>query len=389
MDLISGRWAVYSETLPRSGSMRNGELYELPTLEHHTSGRESSSSPDDALLRTLCAAEAEGGPLHPDVARQRGQTLRLTGQVLAMTGGLLPTPEAADASGGRVSKDLGGKRPSGAKRSVTLATAVHHRLLPTPQANIADNAGSQDPAKRRAGGHSVSIQDVAEHELTPTASTEGSNHVDSPEGGPGEVVCRVWGAADPQEVCERTPRGQGRVSAEDALLATVREHEVHRDEERAPLPGAEAPGGDVRGMRDDQCFACAPQGPQPIERCSGEPGDPMRIVPPQAPLAGGPRKATRGDTKWGRFAPAIRRWESVLGRDAPAPTVPSTRDGRGRLNPRFCEWMMGLPDGWVTECGLSRSAELRILGNGVVPRQATTALTEMRAVLENRVARAA
>lgn len=37
---------------------------------------------------------------------------------------LLPTPEASDGSGGRVSAEVGGKRPSGAKRAVTLATAA-------------------------------------------------------------------------------------------------------------------------------------------------------------------------------------------------------------------------------------------------------------------------
>jgi DNA (cytosine-5)-methyltransferase 1 len=45
---------------------------------------------------------------------------------------LLPTPAAADGSGGRVSSEMGGTRESGAKRSITLATAVHHKLLPTP-----------------------------------------------------------------------------------------------------------------------------------------------------------------------------------------------------------------------------------------------------------------
>ena len=39
------------------------------------------------------------------------------------------------------------------------------------------------------------------------------------------------------------------------------------------------------------------------------------------------------------------------------------------------EWMMGLPEGWVTDLGLSRTAELKMLGNGVVPQQAALALT--------------
>jgi hypothetical protein len=37
------------------------------------------------LLRTPTAAEVEGGPVSPEVAKAKGQTLRLTGQVLALT----------------------------------------------------------------------------------------------------------------------------------------------------------------------------------------------------------------------------------------------------------------------------------------------------------------
>jgi len=35
---------------------------------------------------------------------------------------------------------------------------------------------------------------------------------------------------------------------------------------------------------------------------------------------------------------------------------------------------MGLPDGWITDCGLSRNDELKACGNGVVPQQAELAL---------------
>jgi DNA (cytosine-5)-methyltransferase 1 len=38
--------------------------------------------------------------------------------------------------------------------------------------------------------------------------------------------------------------------------------------------------------------------------------------------------------------------------------------------------MMGLPDGWVTDVpGLSVNAQLKALGNGVVPQQAALALS--------------
>lgn len=43
-------------------------------------------------------------------------------------------------------------------------------LLPTPEAYQGSRGGSQPPSKRRAGGHSVALQDVVEHTLpTPQA----------------------------------------------------------------------------------------------------------------------------------------------------------------------------------------------------------------------------
>ena len=85
-----------------------------------------------------------------------------------------------------------------------------------------------------------------------------------------------------------------------------------------------------------------------------------------------------GDLAWGRYAPAIRRWESVLGRPAPAPTVPGT-NGRPRLSPYLVEWMMGLEPGHVTGHGLKPAACLKMLGNGVVPQQAELALRMLAA----------
>ena len=46
----------------------------------------------------------------------------------------------------------------------------------------------------------------------------------------------------------------------------------------------------------------------------------------------------------------------------------------GKLNAKFVEYMMGLPSGWVTDLDLSRSQQLKMLGNGVVPQQAYYAL---------------
>lgn len=77
--------------------------------------------------------------------------------------------------------------------------------------------------------------------------------------------------------------------------------------------------------------------------------------------------------QWGAYESAIERWEHVIGRPAPRPTEPG-RNGE-RLSPRFVEWMMGLPAGHVTNVpDLSRNAQLKALGNGVVPQQAALAL---------------
>ena len=73
------------------------------------------------------------------------------------------------------------------------------------------------------------------------------------------------------------------------------------------------------------------------------------------------------------YGPAIARWEHILGRPAPDPTIP-TRSKLGRnLNHRFVEWMMGLPVGWVTDPVERRTTALRLLGNGVVPQQSALA----------------
>lgn len=80
------------------------------------------------------------------------------------------------------------------------------------------------------------------------------------------------------------------------------------------------------------------------------------------------------ETNWGKFEPAIRRWEQVIDRPAPAPTKPDGKDGAHRLSSKFTEWLMGLPDGWITDVGLTRNEELKACGNGVVPQQAELAL---------------
>lgn len=113
--------------------------------------------------------------------------------------------------------------------------------------------------------------------------------------------------------------------------------------------------------------------------------------------APGLRAASNGmfntDVAWGPYEAAIRRWELTLGRPAPHPVEPG-RSGRPRLAASFVEFLMGLDEDYVTGADLTlpRTAQLRILGNGVVPQQATHALHQLlirQAELPDKLSRAA
>ena len=78
---------------------------------------------------------------------------------------------------------------------------------------------------------------------------------------------------------------------------------------------------------------------------------------------------------WGKYTPTIRRWEFILDRPVPEPTV--EHKNKRRLNSVFVEWMMGLDEGHVTGHGLSSAQELKMLGNGVVPQQASAAIAQL------------
>ncbi|MDI6024486.1 hypothetical protein QBL02_13140 [Leucobacter sp. UT-8R-CII-1-4] len=190
-------------------------------------------------------------------------------------GKLLPTPRANEATG------IGIHGTGGQDLRTTIS------LLPTPDAYAGSRGGAQDPAKRRAGGHSVALHDVIEKGgLLPT-----------PKAGDADFGM---------------PRTLGRPPEKSTHLVT-------------------------------------------------------RLG------------FTKPEPSWGPYAAAITRWEQVLGRPAPKPTEEGTKGGK-RLSAAFVEFLMGLPERWVTapELGLSRVQQLKMLGNGVVTQQAIRALRVMR-----------
>jgi len=165
-----------------------------------------------------------------------------------------------------------------------------------------------------------------------------------------------------------TAGGPGGVAA-DAGSDTVREQ---------PVAESGRSGASVAGL--DHAAAANPAG----AGLQGyfAPRSPSGIEPQEntdAERNGG--ASTADSLEWGPYGPAIRRWEAILSRPAPAPTATGVRGGRV-LNPALPEWMMGLPDGWITAVpGLSRAAQLKLAGNGVVTQQAIAAFRHLLALL--------
>jgi DNA (cytosine-5)-methyltransferase 1 len=101
---------------------------------------------------------------------------------------------------------------------------------------------------------------------------------------------------------------------------------------------------------------------------AGAPAPPLTACP-----AGPQPQPSPPAVDWGPYEAAVRRWEHALGCPAPRPVEPGPGQ-RLRLSAEFAEWLMGIP-GWITGIrGIPRAAQLRLIGNGVVPQQAAAAL---------------
>jgi DNA (cytosine-5)-methyltransferase 1 len=185
-----------------------------------------------------------------------------------------------------------------------------------------------------------------------------------------------------QEI-QRAPGRQRGLPASAELLAGMREHPDGRHRRYSALAGEASPEVGMRGLRSDPASPCPPCRSESREQRSGEPEDALFVLSPDIALARGSGQEDGGGTSspcdcgcsvWGKYAPAIRRWEMVLGRSAPDPTELSPKGAR-RLSASLSEWMMGLPAGWVIDVpDLTRNDQLRLIGNGVIPQQAVAAL---------------
>ena len=288
-----------------------------------------------------------------------------------LLGALLPTPQATDGQGGP--RAVPGKRTSNGPDHGPRLRDVAPALLPTP--SVTNSHGNYNRSGDRSGDLMLPgvAKELGEAMLLPTPSVADGTGGHTSRSGPrkGEALLGGIGMLLP------TPTT---TDAKGARNATA-----NRSEAKAGVnndgwtlsdvlwTGDLPPGTDAGRLLPTPTAGNFNDG-ESAERWQAR-KDFHAGKEADATWAGMPLTvaAQLAGVDWGPYEAAIRRWEAVTGRQAPPPTVPG-RTGE-RLNPALPEWMMGLPEGWVTGVpGLSRNSMLKLAGNGCVPQQVALAL---------------
>lgn len=278
--------------------------------------------------------------------------------------GLMPTPEASDASGGRVAKDLGGKRPSGAKRAIPLATAVAHGLEPgAPEGGHWPTPAGMDASsghKRRSdtrGRHALAL-----HHLGNSGVLDGPGGADeavdrhgdlfpTPNasdglGGRNELAAvqrAIDGGAQSVEDLRTLERPSGakaalslgtRVMAED-LLPTPTAADGERESEQG-----------IRYYRNGTDNPTLLGAARRLDGTANPDLIPGHLWPTPAASDGerGPDYARNdGD---GRARSGGDDLVTAIARERPEARGRGS-ERKGALNPDWVEWLMGFPVGWT------------------------------------------
>jgi hypothetical protein len=275
------------------------------------------------MLRTPTATEGERGHQAEAVARARGGQVSLSGQ-------FLPTPVASDA----------GSNASGGEGGDYLRT-VALNLLPTPTAANIDAKATTEEWLDKARDCAERGKDV------PTVPLGTAVMVMNDKAGLTALLRDAPVLPTPQV---DDAKNTGHNTKRRPTLASTVYGETNWGKFEPVLPTPVA-----RDYKDGQASRI---------RDGVLQTDSVSLAVFQLP-----------SSSWGKFEPAIRRWETITGNPAPAPTIGDGKDGAHRLSSLFTEWMMGLPAGWITGSGLTRTNELKMAGNGVVPQQAVLALS--------------
>ena len=224
--------------------------------------------------------------------------------------------------------------------------APHHRERLFVLASDTDNARRPGEADNTRGGKSDAAGCVVRGESCGCSTPRTVKVLPTPK------------ANDGTGGCHNSPGHQDTLPGTVRLLPTPRSSDCF---------GAGQHGDGGMDLRTTVSLLCTPSASDGAGGKTSRSGG--RI---DEPLLGG--QAREMATAWGKYEPAIRRWEHLT-RPAPAPTEPN-KNGNPRLSAAFSEWLMGWPAGWVTDpaIGISRNDQLRIVGNGVCPQQAAAAL---------------
>jgi hypothetical protein len=290
---------------------QNGVAYELPMQVLHTNASES------LLLRSPKASEGQGGALGEAEARRRGNTVGVRDQVMDLVASQgVKVSRAIVNLPTPLSSDY--KSPKSSPSYGPNLPEIAKNLLPTP--NTMEHREVKTPeqiaalkAKSPGGYRNLRETVINELPMFPTPTTRDYKDSSQPHERDGKVQT---------DTVARAVFNSGEV-----LLGTPRAGNYNSSSKQVEL-------GAPKSRIEDQVLL----------------------------------------TNWGKFEPAIRRWETIIGRSAPEPTKPDGKDNNHRLSSKFTEWMMGLPDGWITGHDLKRNDELKLAGNGVVPQQAELAL---------------
>lgn len=301
---------------PNSGMTLDGVAYELPMWEPHISVPESSFSlGGETLLPTPMARDGENSS-EQGFRQHEGPDANptLLGAARRVTGTsrqLLPTPQAADADGGRVEKAAAAnnwRRPSGSKASKPLGTAV--AMLPTPAAQEPGGTVERHLERKNVldGGQRTKPThlSLAIKTLPTPAATDGKGK-DQPnrEGG---TSLRELGQLLP------TPQGSDGERGPDFA----------RQRERAETHGSG--GDDLTTTVAKIARGSTPMLPTPV----ANPDNPGAGGELRAALTHGPgRRNTTGIDTWGR--PNEGRPPQLL----PTPTAMDAASSGGRNAPGF------------------------------------------------------
>lgn len=320
--LLCEHWELFSEAWPTSGMMQNGLVYELPMQERHTADSESSLQQLDNLP-TPKARDSQPEGYEAGLRRSSPQVGTI---VKGLVDGderviKLPTPTTMDAKATNNPEVIDKFLLQGKQ------TFLSYELLRSPKASEGQG-GALGEAEALKRGNTVGVRDQV---MDLVASQ-------------GKKVSRVADNLMPTPTTRDYKDGQAEHKRDGVIQTDTVARAVFNSGEVTLIGTPRATAADSSSI---QVANGAPKG----------------RIEDQVKL-----------TDWGKFEPAIRRWEQTLGLTAPEPTKPDGKEDAHRLSSKFTEWMMGLEPGWITDCGLTRNEELKAAGNGVVPQQAELAL---------------